>query len=169
MLKHIWNKLIEYFYNMKLKRKLLVAFFSLIIIPLGIFTIISNERVSNAIESLVKYSSIHSFEQAEAFLSYKIKKMYDVSNVITTDKKTVEILSKSLYATDLIDQFINQLDLSMYLTSFQNDDEIFKVNLYVNDSCFYANENKNIYGFAKLETSNWYNSFIKNRKNVRSF
>ena len=52
----IMNKIVQVFYNMKLKRKLLLSYFILIIIPLAVFSCLTYGRSSEIIRKYISYS-----------------------------------------------------------------------------------------------------------------
>lgn len=166
MLNSVWLKISSPIINMKLKSKLLMAFFTLIILPFGIFIMIFNNRVSSAIETLVTYSARQSFEQSEAFISFKIDKMIDATNVILIDKKVNDILTQDPNLLSIYEQNKNQYDLSLYLSSFQNDDEIYKVRLFINDAFLYSSENENIFGLNAINNTEWFKSFVSSGSKI---
>ena len=145
MKKFLYKYILTPLSDMKLKYKLLLSYFCLIIIPFAIFTFVTNNKVSHAIETLVEYSARQSFEQSCSFISYKLQKVIDVSKVISIDPKVTGILSQNPNEVNLNMQLKDWSDLSIYIKSFQNDDEIYNVKLYVNDEFTFSGEEVHFY------------------------
>lgn len=167
MKKFIHKTLIKPISDMKLKRKLLLSYFLLIVIPFGIFTFFSDYRVSNTIETLVKFSAKQSFEQSADFLSYKLEKITDVLNVILSDKNINETLAKNPATQDIHMQIKDMGEMSTYLKSFyNNNNDIFGIKLYVNDEFIYSTENNNFLSLKTAKNSSWYKTFTDRSSNV---
>lgn len=152
--------------GIKLKNKLLISYLLLIIVPFGVFAIMSNFRVYNAIETLVSYSAKHSFEQSGLFVSYKIDKIINTIDVLLVDKKINSTISQEPDKLDIPSQMLDMQDLSRYLRSFQNQDEVFNVKLYVKDDFLYSSEKVNFLSFQDAKNSDWYEDFVKYHKKV---
>ena len=152
--------------GIKLKNKLLISYLLLIIVPFGVFAIMSNFRVYNAIETLVSYSAKHSFEQSGLFVTYKIDKIINTIDVLLVDKKINSTISQEPDKLDIPSQMLDMQDLSRYLRSFQNQDEVFNVKLYVKDDFLYSSEKVNFLSFQDAKSSGWYEDFVRYHKKV---
>jgi two-component system, sensor histidine kinase YesM len=156
MMKFIQKVIIRPISNMKLLSKMLLSYFLLIIVPFSIFTFISDQRVSDTIENLVKYTARQSFEQSNAFISYKLKKIIDVQNAISVDSKINSTLAKNPDSLDIPTQIRYMNEMSEYLKSFQNNDEIYNVKLYINDNFINADEKVNFLGLRSIIDTSCY-------------
>lgn len=152
--------------GIKLKNKLLISYLLLIIVPFGVFAIMSNFRVYETIETLVSYSAKHSFEQSGLFVSYKIDKIINTIDVLLVDKKINSTIGQEPDKLDIPSQMLDMQDLSRYLRSFQNQDEVFNVKLYVKDDFLYSSEKVNFLSFQDAKNSGWYEDFIRYHKKV---
>ncbi len=152
--------------GIKLKNKLLISYLLLIIVPFGVFAIMSNFRVYEAIETLVSYSAKHSFEQSGLFVSYKIDKIINTIDVLLVDKKINSTIGQEPDKLDIPSQMLDMQDLSRYLRSFQNQDEVFNVKLYVKDDFLYSSEKVNFLSFQDAKNSGWYEDFTRYHKKV---
>ncbi len=160
------KQLMQKFSGLKLKNKLLISYLLLIIVPFGIFAVMSNFRVYSAIETLVSYSARHSFEQSGLFISYKIDKIINTIDVLLVDKKINATLEQDPSKLDIPSQMLDMQDLSRYLRSFQNQDEVFNVKLYVKDYFLYSTEKVNFLSFQDVRASGWYEDFARDHKKV---
>ncbi len=157
---------IHKFSGMKLKNKLLISYLLLIIVPFGIFAVMSNFRVYETVETLVGYSAKHSFEQSGLFVSYKIDKIINTIDVLLVDKKINNTISQDPSKLGIPAQMLDMEDLSRYLRSFQNQDEVFNVKLYVKDDFLYSSEKVNFLSFQDAKESGWYEDFTRDHKKV---
>ncbi|MDF2989208.1 MAG: hypothetical protein K0R50_4718 [Eubacterium sp.] len=167
MKKHFYpRQLIQKFSGIKLKNKLLISYLLLIIVPFGIFAVMSNFRVYEAVETLVGYSAKHSFEQSGLFVSYKIDKIINTIDVLLVDKKINNTISQDPEQLGIPSQMLDMQDLSRYLRSFQNQDEVFNVKLYVKDEFLYSSEKVNFLSFQDAKKSGWFEDFTRDHKKV---
>ena len=162
----IMNKIVQVFYNMKLKRKLLLSYFILKIIPLAVFSCLTYGRSSEIIRKYISYSALQSFNQTHSFLSYRLYKIIEASDIIATDKNLNEILQKDISNYEKVDQVQDMWDILMYLTSFQNKYDILKVRLYIKNGLLYSRENGNIFCIDDIESSVWYEKLKTKRGKV---
>lgn len=163
ILKSIFIKPVK---NMHLRGKLLLAFFLLIIIPFGFFTVFFSGRVSESMVNLVKYSANQSFEQSEAFISYKIEKILNAMDVILLNNDNINLLASNPEALGMYGQSKKGNDFSQYLSSFQDKDEIFRVGIYVNDGFEYFKDSVNIFGLKDAESDGNIKRMLENRGKV---
>ena len=120
MIKWIKKKVVEHLNNMKLRTKLLVSYFILILVPLSLLTLISYNHISKTIEELILYSAKQNFDQTNSFLEYKISKVVDISSIISVDKNLTNILTKDLNNYEYAEQIKDAQDLNtIYLNPYQ--------------------------------------------------
>lgn len=167
MMKNLGNRLIRFFRDQKLRRKLMFTNFFLIIFPLLFFTMISNRSVSKTIESQVLFSEEQVFEQTHSFLSYKIKKVISVSDIISVDKNIIAILTKDLADYDTAAQMQDLYDLStFYLTPHQNKEDVYRIRLYVRDEVIYSKERVNLFSIEEIKSTAWYKMLLSSNSKI---
>ena len=83
-------------------QKFLLSYFMLIIIPLILLSSITYKTVSTILETYITSATKQAFEQTYSFLSYKLYRVNDVSDIIsndnnitTIDSNLITILGKS--------------------------------------------------------------------------
>jgi two-component system, sensor histidine kinase YesM len=134
----------------------MLSYFILILIPMMILTLVSYRQASHIVESQVLFSAKQIFEQTNSFLSYKIAKIVDASNIIAIDRNVNTILCKKPDLYSLPEQLKDMEDLTAYLKSFQGNDDIWRVRLNVNPQFIYAKENVNLFSYREKEVANWF-------------
>lgn len=152
----IINLLNKFFLHLKLRRKLLLSYFLLIIIPLGIFTLASYSSVNKIMKEHIIFSANHAFDQASEFIFYKINKVIKVSDIITLDNTMNSTLEKKLDTYTLPDQYKDMNDLRNYLESFTDELDGMEVKLYVSDDLVYSRGNFTLFGFSDAKKYKWY-------------
>lgn len=151
------------FSNLKLKQKFLLSYFMLIILPLLILSGLTYKKVSKLIENYITFSTSQAIAQTHSFLSYKLYRIANVSDIIRVDKNISSILKKDPKNYNIYEQIKDMTYLRQYLASFQDNNDIYRVRLYVNDNFIYSNDNINIFQINQAQTSKWYSMLMHNK------
>lgn len=159
-MKRYWKYIPHIFINMKLQKKILLSYFILIIIPLIGFFFYSYDKIAKDQEK-ISYSASQSFDQTYSFLSYKLYRIINISDVIATDKLVNDILTKDISQYTEVDQLQDMYDLSAYLSSFQDHIDISKARLYLQEGLLYSDQNMNMYNLQAAMKTQWFNKLSK--------
>lgn len=159
------------FSNLKLMQKFLLSYFMLIIIPLILLSSLTYKNVSSILEEYITSATKQAFEQTYSFLSYKLYRINDVSNIISNDSNSttiesnlITILGKPINSYPINDQIKDMYFLRKYLSSYENDVDISNVKLYVNDDFIYSTEGYNMFSLSQAGDSKWCSIFKQNNK-----
>jgi Predicted signal transduction protein with a C-terminal ATPase domain len=142
--------------NMKLKNKLMLLNSLLILISLGTLSFISFKQSSKTLNSEVLYSTKQLLSQTESFLSYKVGKIQDVSDALALDSNLNEMLSRPTSEYELSQQIKDFENLSLNLSAFQRNDDIYRIRIYIPDKLQYSNEKRNLFPFSEFTNSTEY-------------
>jgi len=154
-----------YIANLKLKHKLMLSYFILIVIPLSAITMINYQRVSGTIQDQTMHSALQVFDQAMFFLSSKINNAENTSNIIILDKETSNILVRNSQKQDTADEAdyerigretVDRDNLSRFFTNLSKNADIYRIRLYVPDGLIYSNENVNFFNINSIVDLEWY-------------
>ena len=164
----IMHMLFKFINETTLRKKLLISYFVLILIPLGIVTYVSYVNVSREFENQVRYSAIQSFDQAYTFLSNKVNTLINASDIVyfNSDVQTILERDKKTFKTDYIQQNIDMINLDRFLNNFRNSDDIYRVALYVPSWFFYSDQNKNYLNLDKYGSTAEYKSLMESKSKV---
>lgn len=88
---YIINK-ITFFRKLNLIQKFLLTYCILILVPLTALFGYSYAKMSNIIESNLLNSTEKAFEQSVDFITYKLYRIFDISNTLAIDENIVTIL-----------------------------------------------------------------------------
>ena len=140
--------------NFNIRKKMLISYFTLIFSSLIAITVISYKNVSIGYEEQVKYSANQSFDQAKRYLEYKISSLIKTTDIICYDNNIQTILEKGQheeYLNDIVEQNIDMNTLDNFLYTFRDNQDIFRVCLYVNDGLMYSNQDINFSNIKFLQ------------------
>jgi two-component system sensor histidine kinase YesM len=129
-------------YDTKLRHKILLTYFVLIIIPLGLFLLLVSSKMSVILEQHVHYSAQQGFQQAYSFLKYKLEKISEISGVIVLNPGVLNAMEKQALRTSYNDQLEDYNTLRRFLRALQNDDAP-RIILSVDDALVYADDKEN--------------------------
>ena len=161
---YIINK-ITFFRKLNLIQKFLLTYCILILVPLTALFGYSYAKMSNIIESNLLNSTEKAFEQSVDFITYKLYRIFDISNTLAIDENIVTILRNDPDNYLLSDQISHLSYLRLFLSSYEDESEVSNVSLYVNDNFIYKNDNKNIFSMNILDGTKAINSI--NSTNAR--
>ncbi|WP_163215709.1 sensor histidine kinase [Clostridium thermarum] len=136
--------------------KFLLSYFALIIIPLYLLSALTYSKVSSILENYIRFSTKQAFDQTNSFLSYKMYRFQEVSDILRIDDNIIHILSKDPRNYDIHSQVKDLTYLQKYLDSFQDDVDIYRVRLYVNDEYYYSADTVNLFAYTQAVNSKWY-------------
>jgi len=143
----------------------------LIIIPLILLSTITYKNVSSILETYITSATKQAFEQTYSFLSYKLYRINDVSNIIssdsnvtTTESNLITILDKTTNTYPINEQVKDMYFLRKYLNSYENNLDISNLKLYVNDDFIYSTEGYNMFSLSQAKSSKWHSIFKENNK-----
>lgn len=166
MIKRMMKSLLKPVNNLKFRTKLMISYCIFIIIPLGLMSFFSYNQVSKTIESLVLYSAKQNFEQTYSFLNYKMGKIIDISDIIAVDQNLTEILMKPLENYSYTEQIRDAQDLTSFVTPFENEEDVYRIRLYVQDSVIYSQELVNLFSMSDIEGSEWYRLLVSGKDKI---
>ena len=140
-------------HNMKLFQKFVLTYCILLIIPILIISSYAYAKLSNIITDNFLNSASESFEQSLDYMNYTVYKIFDTSNTIVVNSTVTDILIRDVETYALTDQIYDFSKLQSYLCSFENNLDIKKINLYINDGFIYSSENVNFFKASSLKNT----------------
>ena len=149
----LWRALLR---DVRLRNKLLFAFFLAIFLPLVVFNQFTFRVVNDIVERQIIFSATQAFQQTSDFLAYKVHKIISVSDSIAVNSMVSSILEKDLDAYPLPDQYADLHTLRMYLNSFHDESDIYNICLYLRDEVMHAAEDDDISSFSHAQASAWF-------------
>ena len=135
--------------NITIRKKLLISYFLLILVPLVLMTVFTYKNVSENYEAQIIYSAGQSFDQAHTFLNYKVNAVINASDTIYFNTEIAEILKRQKSEYDIGRQNLDRLNMEAFLNSFYNAEDVYRATLYVPGWFNYSDQD--IY-FSNIDT-----------------
>lgn len=157
------NRLLQ---NIPLKRKLLISYALLLLLPLVTISFFSYDKIISVIKDRTFYSVEKSFNQTYSYLSYKLQKIVRLSDMIAVDAEINEIFRKSGGQYPLIEQVEDMNYLVTYLSFYADSEDILKARFYVKDGLIYSNESRNLYNLEEIKDTGWYKLLMSKNDKV---
>jgi two-component system sensor histidine kinase YesM len=152
--------------NLKLRHKLILSFFVLIVLPLGGYFYLSSEQLYKQFLNRTSFSATRNFDQSFSFLSYKFQKIRSASDILMSEKMLTDVMTSQVRTDDFFMQYRDFLDLRPFLSSFEDQQDIQNVKLYVNDQLFYSEENVNLFSMQKARQTYWFKRLLDSGKGI---
>ncbi|ANE47076.1 hypothetical protein SY83_13290 [Paenibacillus swuensis] len=145
-------------------RKMLLSYFLLILMPLGMMSYLFYHTSSELVEDKVTFAAEQSFEQSYTFLSYKIYNIKQSANLLFKNPNLIRLL-KSTQTDNLVKQMQDMYVLRNYLTTLQDGENITMAKLYVRSELLYSHENVNLFSLDDGMKERWYQKMEREHLN----
>ena len=140
-------------HNMKLFKKFVLTYCILLIIPILIISSYAYAKLANIITDNFLNSASESFEQSLDYMNYTVYKIFDTSNTIVVNNTVTDILTHDAEEYPLTEQIYDFSNLQSYLCSIENNLDIKRINLYINDGLIYSSENVSFFKASSLKNT----------------
>lgn len=142
--------------NLKLKYKLIISYFVLIVIPLIIFSRLSFKEFAQILENRIIYSAEQSFNQGTEYVTYKIHKIIEVSDNIVVNGYVKKILERDINLTSVLQMHEDLNNLRSLLYSYKNDKDIYNICIYINDDLPHDDNDDDIASISYATKQKWF-------------
>ena len=124
-----------------IRHKLLLSYIVLISFPLVFLVTISWRKISHGLRENMYGIVLNAIEQSASFLEYKLEYITNIADLIMLDSNLQQILTRDYgtYHKDYMQQSVDAHSLYDYFKSFEDNNDIFMVRLYVRDGLTYSN------------------------------
>ncbi|WP_141499956.1 sensor histidine kinase [Paenibacillus luteus] len=156
----------QLFSDLKLRHKLILSFFVLIVLPLGGYFYLSSEQLYKQFLNRTSFSLARNFDQSFSFLSYKFQKIRTASDILLSEKMLTDVLTSEVSTDDFFMQYKDFLDLRPFLSSFEDKRDIKSVKLFVNEELFYSEDNVNLFSLQKARQTYWFKRLMDSGEGI---
>ncbi|MGG4143637.1 sensor histidine kinase [Paenibacillus algorifonticola] len=156
----------QLFLDLKLRHKLILSFFVLIVLPLGGYFYLSSEQLYKQFLNRTSFSLERNFDQSFSFLSYKFQKIRAASDILLSEKMLTDVLTSDVSTDDFFMQYKDFLDLRPFLSSFEDQRDIQSVKLFVNEELFYSEDNVNLFSLQKARQTYWFKQLMDSGEGI---
>ncbi len=146
---------IQYFFSTRIKQKLLLSYFILIVLPFGLFTFTSYKNAYSSVESLLHYSAQQSFNQAISFLSRELDYGSEISYTIITNNEMRLLTDKDNEEKGVFEKRGNMLRLNRLNETFLQLKNIYKIRYYTSEEQVFL-DNYTYLDIESIKSTEWY-------------
>ncbi|AEI40758.1 cache domain-containing sensor histidine kinase [Paenibacillus mucilaginosus] len=152
----------KWLYNTKLRHKILYTYLLLILVPLGAYQFVVSDKVSGLLINHVTYSAEQGFNQTYAFLSYRLQRIGETTDVLIANPSILRSITDPGTNTDIHRQLQDYSDLKQQLRSLQDGTDIARVTLYVDSQYVFGNESENFLPLNLTEGNACFERLVEN-------
>lgn len=148
MKQFFYNLYFTFAYRLKLKNKLLLSYFILIILPLVAFIVVSYTHVSKSLISQSQYAADLSLKQTSVYIDRIMSDITDSTEILAFNSSLSDILKEDASAGFSPKTYQNYLNASKIANSVFNSGDLYSMELFIDDTIFYVRESKGIRGVS---------------------
>ncbi|MBO2943385.1 sensor histidine kinase [Paenibacillus sp. F411] len=161
--------------NLKLRTKLVISFTLFLVLPLGIYTVISYNQAAEILRNQTIVNADQAFDEAVNGVHHITEYMDQILNSVSLNKGINTILSKNEYST-LYQQIADYFYIENTLQEYESNRFSLRLELYMKDSFEQTSDNVNTFTYYSARQENWYqimereglNTYWFNEQNVKN-
>lgn len=146
----------DVFNRVPLKKKLVLAYLLLTMIPILVIGIFVMQIFSRSLKEKLSYSAEQGFSQTYDFLAYRFSKTSDTLNQFANSDMIQRILLKDLNDYGIVEQMSDMLDMRKAFEDARNGEDVDRVRIYVRDELMYSIDQIHLFGLNSIESTVWY-------------
>jgi two-component system sensor histidine kinase YesM len=153
-----WSQQIkEWVERINIRTRLILLFIFLILIPGSILLYWYYDKMSDMIERDMNVTILQSLKQVEINITNRISYAESLSNSLIANPDMIRYLSSA--KEPLVEQYDHFKSLEKLLASFENNNDIKRIRLYIQPELLYANEGIHFFPLSDIETDQpWFNT-----------
>jgi two-component system sensor histidine kinase YesM len=151
--------------EVSLKTKIMVIFFTLIIIPLSIFTVVSINKINDLMLSQTESSAKQSFNECRSILDRYFSNMYNAMHSMLYDEDIYGVATQNMTDYTPVHQ-IKDWDLVFQRFAYvKSGVGLDNIRFFVDNDSYFSENNVNVFKFKRIIGSQWYNNLTRTNKN----
>lgn len=152
-----WDGMKKKFKNFSLKKKLLVFYSVLFVLPLLLISILIYQEVSQSMMEKIQYSAEQSYEQAKSYLEYKMLMLIQRTDVVVVNSTLTDMIQeRTAKETDIHQQMEQKEYIRSYLQGVEGNTQNIRIKVYVPDEFVYSADGDYIFPLTQADESPWY-------------
>lgn len=168
-MKKINNWKIPFFHQMKLKTKLLWVYGILILVPLIMLSFFVFQTYSAGMKNQIMYSANQSFSQTYDFLDYKFSKVADALDQLSNNEEIRKMITEDMIKKDIKQQYWNMLSIRQTFQELENEEDVSRIRVYVEDHILYAEDKINMFGLGDIAKETWFRQMADGGAQITGF
>ena len=145
------------FKNLSLKKKLLLFYSVLFLLPLLLISIIIYTEVSQSMLEKIQFSATQGYEQSKSYLEYKILELIQRTDVVVTNSSLKEkIREEKASLPDSHEQLVRKEFIRGYLQSVESSTQSIRIRLFITDRYGLMMDGEHILPLSSADNALWY-------------
>jgi len=142
--------------NLKLRTRLLLAYFALLVVPLGILSCVSYAKSSLIIRGRMEELAGQALRQSGDFLSLRLRSVENALDALSANADLREILEREADRYPVGQQITDARKLEPLLDNYRINNNVFRIRLFVRDGLLYSNQGIYFHNLRGLRGMPWY-------------
>ncbi len=151
-----WKSWKQAFKNLSLKKKLLLFYCVLFLLPLCMISVIIYVEVSREMTEKLQYSASQGYEQAKSYLEYKVLQLIQRTDAIAVNHSLKESISGKNASVDRHRQLALRSEVINYLQSLGSSTQNISLRIYIADELEQMADDSFIHFLSEADASQWY-------------
>lgn len=145
------------FKDLSLKKKLLLFYGVLFILPLLLISVIIYVEVSNSMLEKIQFSAAQGYEQSKSYLEFKILELIQRTDVVVTNSSLKEKIGEgNIPLPDVHEQLVQKDAIRGYLQSVESSTQSIRIRLFISDVFALMMDGEHIMPLSEADNALWY-------------
>ena len=145
--------------SFRASRKIILSFILLILLPVSVLTYYSYHSSIDIIQKEVLDTKLLALRQLEINLSFHFNNIRNVSDMLFMNSNLQTILSDTS-RKGIVEQLTEMRQLDNIINSAQDNEDVYKVRLFINSSKIYVRQRINYYPIDWIRQYDWYENIL---------
>lgn len=163
-----FRSLLYRFNNIPLRKKIVLSYFLLVFLLVGILAVSIYTFTSASIIRQNTFSLEQSFHQANSYLTYKLNGISSSSDMLIYNVTLNSILSRDSSLNSSMNEMEDSRTILYLLKNMEENEDIKRARLYVPDELSYSGNNVNICSFSQAQSADWWQPLFE-KKGIHLF
>lgn len=152
-----WKTWKQLFKDLSLKKKLLLFYVALFLLPISLISMIIYVEVSREMTEKLHYSASQGYGQAKSYLEYKILQLIQRTDTLVTNATLKEKVSiENLEYMNGYRQLALRSEIMSYLQGMSSTTQDIRLRLYIADEFVWMADDDFIHFLSEADSSVWY-------------
>lgn len=164
-MKKLFQRILIWFYGLKLLNKLLISYAAFFLIPLCAFSMFTFRSFSDILRSNIIFSMDKSYKQSYSYLEDKLAKIENTSGIVLSDNNVNKIFELKRDNNWQASNYYTTRQTITFLSSLE-DTDISRIVLYLYQAGSYPDISYSFNWVYNVKGCEWYSKISKNNLNI---
>lgn len=154
---------------LKLHQKWLLAIFSLIVVPLVVYTYLSYAKMADMAKKQTIQLAEKTTGRTASELGFLTASSINALDILSLDRNMNEMLSQNPDEHPIPLQLRDYANIVNFANTLERNKDFYRVRLYVRDDFVYANDHVNLFGLSQALSEQWGEDLTRTGQNAHWF